>query len=273
MNPLKIIPARQSAKPVSLENIHNIRVASPCPADWNKMIGDERTRHCAECNLKVYNLSAMTEREVQKLIARSQGRLCARFYRRADGTILTQDCPRGLRAVAQRVSRTVAAVLSAVMSVGFAFAGTKPQQSSQPATQNEHSVGGVFILITDPQGAVVSGANVTLVKQEDKKNTKPKTGTTDSSGHLFLTAVPTGQYELEVKFRGFRTFRQTVPVREGKLESIRLSLRVSESTEVIEVGDIGPALVQTESTITTTFDRPSLEIPLPSRGGFSPIRQ
>src|SRR5258708_31712641 len=104
-------------KPVPLVNIQNIRVASPCPADWNKMVGDERTRHCAECNLNVYNLSAMTEREVQKLIVKSQGRLCARFYRRADGTILTQDCPRGLRAVAQHVSRTVAAVLSAVMSV------------------------------------------------------------------------------------------------------------------------------------------------------------
>lgn len=64
---------RGAAKPVPLVNIQNIRIAAPCPADWNKMIGDERVRHCAECNLNVYNLSAMTEREVQKLIARSHG--------------------------------------------------------------------------------------------------------------------------------------------------------------------------------------------------------
>src|ERR1700682_694727 len=62
-----------------LINLHDIRVAAPCPADWNKMIGDERVRHCAECNLNVYNLSAMCEPEVQKLIVASQGRLCTRF--------------------------------------------------------------------------------------------------------------------------------------------------------------------------------------------------
>src|ERR1700686_2052770 len=165
---------RRAAKPAPLVNIHNIRVASPCPADWNKMIGDERVRHCAECNLNVYNLSAMTEREVKRLVAGSQGRMCARFYRRADGTILTQDCPHGLRAVARRVSRTVAAVLSAVMSVGFAVAGTKPQQCPPPASQNEHNEPGVAILVTDPQGAVVSGAEVILVRPDGKKNTKQK---------------------------------------------------------------------------------------------------
>ena len=95
---------RPAAKPAPLIdiqkiNIQNIRVASPCPADWNTMAGDDRIRHCSECNLNVYNLSAMTEREVQRLIANSQGRVCGRFYRRADGTILTQDCPRGLRRV------------------------------------------------------------------------------------------------------------------------------------------------------------------------------
>jgi hypothetical protein len=263
----------QTPKPSPLVNVHDIHVASPCPADWNKMIGDERARHCGECNLKVYNLSAMTEREVQRLIANSNGRICARFYRRADGTILTQDCPRGFRAAAQRVSRVVAAVLSAVMSVSFAFAGTKPQQSSQPVAQNEHNEGGVSIAVTDPQGAVVSGANVTLTKtQDNQKKPKQKTGATDSSGRIFLALLPTGDYVLEVKRQGFRTFRQTVPVREGKLESIRLSLQVSEPTVTIEVGEIGPALIQTESTVSTTFDRPSLEISMPSRAGFAPLR-
>src|SRR5215831_17886207 len=93
----------------------NIGVASPCPADWENMVGDERMRHCSECNLNVYNLSAMTERQVQELIASSRGkRLCARFYRRADGTILTQDCPWSLRALKQRASRIAAAVLAAM---------------------------------------------------------------------------------------------------------------------------------------------------------------
>ena len=41
--------------------INNIRVASPCPAKWEQMQGDDRVRHCDACNLNVYNLAAFTE--------------------------------------------------------------------------------------------------------------------------------------------------------------------------------------------------------------------
>lgn len=39
-------------KPVPLKNVS---VASPCPLRWEQMIGNERVRHCSECNLNVYN--------------------------------------------------------------------------------------------------------------------------------------------------------------------------------------------------------------------------
>ena len=264
----------QAAKSAPLVNIQNIRTASPCPADWNKMTGDERVRHCDDCSLNVYNLSAMTEREIQALLASSQGRVCGRFYRRSDGTMLTQDCPRGLRTVARRISRTAAALLTAVMSVSFAFAGAKPQQCP-PANQNEHKEPGVSILVTDPQGAVVTGATVSLVKQDNKKKTKQKIGTTDANGRLFLTGLPTGKYELEVKSQGFRTLQYVVQVREDKLESIKLALRLSDSGEMVMVGVISetPMIETSESAVTTTFQGRSLDVGLPSRGGISPIRQ
>jgi hypothetical protein len=82
----------------------NVRIASPCSADWTLMKGDDRVRYCPACNLKVYNLSAMPEREAQALVTRREGRLCVRFYRRKDGTILTQNCPVGLQAVMRKVS-------------------------------------------------------------------------------------------------------------------------------------------------------------------------
>ncbi|HVF68561.1 MAG TPA: hypothetical protein VM914_12905, partial [Pyrinomonadaceae bacterium] len=70
--------------------------------------------------LHVYNLSGMTKREAEGLVANSEGRLCVRYYMRADGSILTRNCPVGLRALKQRVSRIAGAALSAV--IGF-FAG------------------------------------------------------------------------------------------------------------------------------------------------------
>lgn len=104
--------------------LSNVKVASPCPADWDKMIGDERIRFCGQCQLNVYNLSAMTRDQAESVIAGTEGRLCVRFYRRNDGSILTQDCPVGLRAIRQRASRIRRAVLSALFGFLAGISGT-----------------------------------------------------------------------------------------------------------------------------------------------------
>ena len=112
--------------------LDHVSVAAPCPASWERMIGNEQVRFCAQCELNVYNLSGMTRTEAERLIAQSEGRLCIRYYRRADGTILTKNCPVGLRALKQRLSRMAGAVASMVLSflAGIlAFAGL---QSAPP---------------------------------------------------------------------------------------------------------------------------------------------
>ena len=110
-------------------SLNNVTVAAPCPADWDSMIGSERTRFCRQCELNVYNLSAMSRHEAESLIARSEGRLCVRFYRRKDGSIITQDCPVGLRALKQRASRIKRAVAASVLGfltgIGINAAGIR----------------------------------------------------------------------------------------------------------------------------------------------------
>jgi hypothetical protein len=93
----------------------NIKVAEPCPANWDNMCGNEQVRFCGQCNLSVYNLSGMTRREAESFVTRAEGRVCIRFFRRADGTILTENCPVGLRALKKRVSGIAKAAASAVM--------------------------------------------------------------------------------------------------------------------------------------------------------------
>ncbi len=97
--------------------LDNIKVASPCSQDWDAMIGTERKRYCRECKLNVYNLSGMTRAEAENLLLNSEGRLCVRFYRRADGSVLTQDCPVGWRAIKRRVSKMAAAFASLVFGL------------------------------------------------------------------------------------------------------------------------------------------------------------
>jgi hypothetical protein len=94
----------------------HVRVASPCKADWDQMIGSDRVRFCGQCSLNVYNLSAMTRDQAEHLIAANEGRLCVRFYRRNDGSILTRDCPVGLRAVRARVSYWTKAATAALLT-------------------------------------------------------------------------------------------------------------------------------------------------------------
>lgn len=96
--------------------LDNISVAAPCSADWDSMIGTDRSRFCGQCSKNVYNLSGMTRGEAEELVTRSEGNLCVRFYRRADGSVLTQNCPVGLAAVRARVKRRVTAVLATVLS-------------------------------------------------------------------------------------------------------------------------------------------------------------
>jgi hypothetical protein len=78
---------------------------------------NDRVRFCSRCNLNVYNLSGMRKEEAEALIMKTEGRLCVRFYRKADGSILTQDCPVGLKAIKQRVSWFAQVALGMAVSI------------------------------------------------------------------------------------------------------------------------------------------------------------
>jgi hypothetical protein len=112
--------------------LDTLRLANPCPAAWEEMVGDDRVRFCKRCQLHVYNLSALPRHEAEAFLDEREGRTCLRFYRRADGTILTRDCPVGLRA-ARRTLRflfgaaVLALLVSATVLVGF-FGGSRRRQ-------------------------------------------------------------------------------------------------------------------------------------------------
>lgn len=99
------------------ELLANVKVASPCSARWGQMIGDDRARFCAQCQKNVYNFSKLTADEAATLIREREGSLCARFYQRADGTVLTADCPVGAGQVWAR-SRRLLGAGAALMLLG-----------------------------------------------------------------------------------------------------------------------------------------------------------
>jgi hypothetical protein len=56
------------------------------------MRGNDSSRFCSHCRLNVFNIAEMTRPEAEELIRTKNGRLCVRYYRRADGTIATREC-------------------------------------------------------------------------------------------------------------------------------------------------------------------------------------
>ena len=97
--------------------LDNIRIASPCPANWDEMYGNDRKRFCGDCKLNVYNLSGMTRADAEKLLMNAEGRLCVRFYRRIDGTIITENCPVGWARVKQRARVFTTAAFSLIIGL------------------------------------------------------------------------------------------------------------------------------------------------------------
>lgn len=98
-----------------------IEVATPCHASWGAMTGDYHSRFCGECQRHVYNLSEMTRAGAEALIREKEGSLCVRFYRRADGTVLTADCPVGLAAVRRKAFRLAGVLVGAVLGLIGSF--------------------------------------------------------------------------------------------------------------------------------------------------------
>lgn len=192
--------------------LDRMRIASPCHVGWENMKGDDRTRFCDQCSLHVYNISAMTRDEVASLVRSADGRICARLYRRADGTVLTRDCPVGLRALRRRVSRAAGAALTAVLSLFSAAAGqSKPQEGDagstatpglkikrEAAQDGQSAIAGV---LSGVAGAAVPGAELTLVKEQTGEKL---TATTSHEGKFRFQGLAAGKYTLGIKAEGFK---------------------------------------------------------------------
>ncbi|MCH7904958.1 MAG: hypothetical protein IH944_10385 [Armatimonadetes bacterium] len=86
-----------------LFDVNTLKIAKPCTARWSEMEGDERARFCGQCKKSVYNVAGMTRLEVSELIQSSRTMPCMRLRRRADGTVMTGDCPVGQRTIWKRV--------------------------------------------------------------------------------------------------------------------------------------------------------------------------
>lgn len=108
--------------------LDDLVIKTPCTMDWDQMDGDGRHRYCARCEKQVYNIAAMTRCEAIDLIGGGTDRICARIYRRPDGTVVTRECPsaphRSIRpsTVGRRFQFSIATLIALLTSSAGLFA-------------------------------------------------------------------------------------------------------------------------------------------------------
>ncbi len=127
-----------------LPMLEDIRIASPCKASWDDMTGDERVRFCGQCAKNVYNLSAMPREEAELLLQQKEGNVCVRLYRRADGTVMTADCPVGVRRKRRR-RVAAAAVGSGLMATAAAMFGATAMMGEPRPVQGAIAMGSAVV--------------------------------------------------------------------------------------------------------------------------------
>ncbi len=111
--------------------------------------------------------------------------------------------------------------------------------------------------VVDPQGAVVSGAQV---KATNTATGIAATSTSDSSGLFRFNLIPAGEYKVEVTAQGFKTaVRTAVAVTAGGDSSLGpLKLTVGETSTTVEVSADAPLIETTQSQVTNTFSGTAL---------------
>lgn len=115
------------SKKLKSELLDNLYIAAPCSVSWEAMTGDDRARACNMCSRKVYNISDMTRKEANAFLQEHGVSQCLSFYRREDGTIMTDDCPVGLRKLRDRC-KVVAHMVTASLAFFLSSLGCYAQQ-------------------------------------------------------------------------------------------------------------------------------------------------
>jgi len=150
--------------------------------------------------------------------------------------------------------RAVLIALVTAISFTAMLRAEAPPAASNSTLQVSGTAGTVSGYVTDPSGAAVPGANVTV--------TNATSGFTRSvvsaaDGSFNITNIPFDQYRINAAAPGFNTISQTVVLRSAVPAHVTLPLTISSSTTVTV--QAGADLIETDSSFHTDLDRVTID--------------
>lgn len=222
------------------KSLRQITVSSPCLADWDQMTGNDQIRFCDHCNLKVHNVSELTYSQATRLVARSKGRLCVRYYRDSEGAPITRRAPGKLHQIGHRVSRLATGAFSATLSLSTAVAQTSSALQSNSSNYSAQAqpdkpafASSIVGTITDPNGAVIAGASIGISNRES--NLALYTSTNDD-GTFRFDSLAAGMYSVRISAPNFAPdVTEGVFVEDNGVTRVDRSLRVAGIEAEVDV--------------------------------------
>jgi len=131
-------------------------------------------------------------------------------------------------------------------------------------TQAQTVTGSITGQVTDPSGALVSGATVTA---ENVATAVKTTATTNSAGLYTIRFLPIGSYSLTVDDKGFSSAKVApFPLEINQTAKIDVALKIASTETVVVQGEAHPILNTTDSTLGVTLTTNEIaNIPLNGR--------
>ena len=144
------------------------------------------------------------------------------------------------------------------VALGLLLLGTVPAAVAQTVS------GTILGSVTDPTGAVISNAKVTLVNEGTGLT---RTVTTDTNGEYVAPSLPTGRYTVISEITGFKTLTMSnVEVGVDQRVRIDLKVEVGAMTESVSITAETPLLQTSSSELGTTVGNEQMEaLPLNGR--------
>ena len=119
------------------------------------------------------------------------------------------------------------------------------------ASAQSGNAGAVRGIVTDPTGAVVPNATVTL---DNARSGLLRTLQTDAAGQFVFSNVPFNPYRINITAKGFVELSREFELRSVVGTSLNLVLQVAGSTQTVTVEAAGD-LIETDSTFHSDVDR------------------
>ncbi|MGA8027827.1 MAG: carboxypeptidase regulatory-like domain-containing protein, partial [Bryobacteraceae bacterium] len=131
------------------------------------------------------------------------------------------------------------------------------------AAQATGTGGTIQGIVTDPSGAAVPAADVTISNSVSNYKQQVKTG---GDGTFRLVNIPPNQYHVEVTAPGFQAYQQDVPVHTQVPIQIKAALALAGSTETVEVSASAEVLENVPAAHTDVSQNLLADLPIASTG-------